>query len=584
MHNAIRSKLLRLAFFLPLLVTACSDAPEDASETLTAEDSILSYVPAETPYVFAALEPMPDEVKDKLGPMTQEVVQAYKKLVQAAINQPPEDPETEAKMSAEEKQRLSAMLDELAGMISVDGIPEAGIDSDSKAAFYGVGLLPVLRVSLSDGALFEATFKKLETKAGGEMDVATIDGHSYRYGGTNEARLIVAVIEDQLVVTVVPVAMPEDLLKSVLGLTLPDTSIAESGALGTVAEKYGYKAYGLGIVDVERIAATFVDDQSGVNNTLLSLMEHDTSNLSDVCKAEIRSMAGIMPRVVTGYTEITPEHIASNSVFELRSDIATGLQSVTAPVPGLGAEQGGLFSFGMSLNLGAARDFYSARLDALEADPYECELFADLQASMAEGRAMLNQPVPPIVYGFRGFLAVVDNIQGMDIQKKQPPTEIDMRFLIATENAQGLLAMGAMFSPEIASLNLKPDSQPVKLELPAVAAMADAAYVAMSENALALSVGNGSEAGLTKMLSASSVEPAPFMSMDMDAARYYGFMGDAMAAGGEDGDPEDVQSAEMVQATSDVMKAFERMFSRVAFDIQFTERGIEIPSDMVLAE
>jgi hypothetical protein len=202
-----------------------------------------------------------------------------------------------------------------------------------------------------------------------------------------------------------------------------------------------------------------------------------------------------------------------------------------------------------------------------------------MQQSVANGRAMLNQPVPPMVYGFRGFLAVIDDIQGMDIQNKQPPTDIDMRFLVATDDAQGLLAMGAMFSPEIASLNLQPDAKPVKLEVPAMAATIDAAYVAMSENALALSFGAGSEAGLAPMLTAKSATPPPFISMDMDAGRYYGFIGDVtMQPDGAEHSPE------VTRATGDLMRAMEQMFSRIAFDVQFTDRGVEIPSTVTLAD
>jgi hypothetical protein len=392
--------------------------------------------------------------------------------------------------------------------------------------------------------------------------------------------VIVAAIDDQLVVSAVPGDLPEGLLKSVLGIEMPGTSIADSGELTALAEKYGYQSYGLGLVDAERIASIFLDDQTGVNREVLALMDYDSSSLPDVCKSEIRSIAGVAPRFVTGYTDLTGQHIKSNSVVELRSDLAAGMQKLTTPVPGLGTEQGGLMSFGMSLNLLAAREFYSARLDALEADPFECELFADLQAGVAKGRALLNQPVPPIVYGFQGFLAVIEDIKGMDIGKQQPPTDIDMRVLVATDNAEGLLAMGAMFSPEIAALNLKPDSKPVKVEVPAIASSIEAAFVAMSENALALSFGTGSESGLEAMLGAASNDPAPFMSMDMDAGRYYGFIGDAMTLS----DPEDELPAEAVKATGDVMKTLQKMFSRVSVDIQFTERGVELPTTMVLAD
>jgi len=573
--------LLRLIYVLPLLLAACSDSPDDRS-VLSSGEGVLAYVPADTPYFFAAAKPLPDEVRNELGPHIEAVVQSYRKLLQAAAAPKP-DQQTEGRsgsyLDKETRQRISATIEELAGMVTTEGIPEAGINRDSTAAVYGVGLLPVVRVTLSDGALFESTMEKLESRAGEKMNVATVDGHAYRYAGDDEGRLIVAVIDDQLVVSVVPADLPETLLKSVLGIDLPTTNIAESGVVAALADRYGYQPYGLGAIDIDRIAAIFLDEPDAVNRELLALTDYDAASLTDVCKSEIRSIAGIAPRVVTGYTDITGEHIRSNTVLELRDDLATGVQTLTAAVPGLGAEQGGLFSFGMSLNMPAAREFYSARLEALEAEPYDCELLADLQAGVPRARELLDQPVPPIVYGFRGFLAVIDDIKGLDVRKQQPPTDVDMRFLVATDNAEGLLAMGAMFSPEIASLDLKADSRPVKLEIPAVSSKVDAAYVAMSENALALSFGNGSETGLQIMLGAAATEPSPFVSMGMDAGRYYGFIGDAMSL-----DDSDDESPELTAATAEVMKTFEKMFSRISVDINFTANGIEMPSTMELAD
>jgi hypothetical protein len=69
----------------------------------------------------------------------------------------------------------------------------------------------------------------------------------------------------------------------------------------------------------------------------------------------------------------------------------------------------------------------------------------------------------------------------------------------------------------------------------------------------------------------------------MDAGRYYGFLGDAMAAGAS-ADDDGEASPEVARATSELMKAFEKVFSRIHFDVQFTERGIEVPSSMALAE
>ena len=63
-----------------------------------------------------------------------------------------------------------------------------------------------------------------------------------------------------------------DLLKTVLGLTLPTTSIADSGELQKIIDDNGFLSHSVSLVDFERIVATFLDDQSGVNQELLALM------------------------------------------------------------------------------------------------------------------------------------------------------------------------------------------------------------------------------------------------------------------------------------------------------------------------
>lgn len=568
---------LRILYLLPLVLAACSGSPDDEA-ALASADGILRFIPADTPYVFAATEPLPEDAHEKLAPYIETLVQSYGSMLVAGINHQPADV-PESRLDAETRKRVTSLIGQVVSMITAQGIPEAGIDRNSTGALYGVGLLPVLRISLSDGKLFESTMSRMESEAGEKMSVADLDGHSYRYAGDDTARLIVAVMEDQLVVTFVPGNLPEASLKLVLGIDLPGRNIAQSGELAALAGKYGFRSYGLGMVDTGRIVSTFLDDQTGVNAELLALGEYDSATLDDVCKAEIRSFSGMAPRIVAGYTDATARQITSNTVIELRSDLASGLQALAAPVPGLGGAHDSLISFGMSLDMLAARNFYSARLDAMEADPYECEWFAGLQDGVARGRELLDQPIPPIVYGFRGFLAVIEDIKGMDIARQQPPTSVDMRVLVATDNAPGLLAMGAMFSPQIASMNLKPDSKPVKLELPPVAAMVEAAYVAMSEDALALSFGNGGEAALEPMLSAAPAEPPPFMSLDMDAGRYYGFIGDAMNLTDAAEQP-----PELVKAQGDVMQTFAKMFSRIHFDVLFTERGVEMPSTVQLAD
>ncbi len=582
MFKANPFKLILALCIVSITAAGCNGAPDDSTiaPPMTSEQGLLRYVPADTPYVFAMIDPLPDDVADKFEPKLDAMLTTYQEVLRATVQTRATD-KSDAEDGNGIPDEAAALLQELAGLLSIEGLRSAGIDRDSTMVLYGAGLLPVMRMTLSDGELLEATIARMEKKANQSMSVAMIDGQSYRYAGDEEARLVVAVIDDEFVLSIVPANLPEDFLKSVLGLTLPSSSIADTGELQKVIDDNGYLSHSVGLIDVERIVATFLDDQSGVNAELLTLMKYDGSVLSDVCKSEIRSMATVVPRIVTGYTEMSVEKFMSNTIIELRNDIAAGLSTLSAPVPGLGSEQGALFSFGMSLDLLAAREFYSSQLDEVEAEPYQCELFAELQEGVVKGREVLNQPIPPIVYGFKGFLAVVEDIKGMDLAKKQPPTSADFRFLISTDNAEGLLAMGAMFSPEIAALDLQPDGVPVQFESPQFAGMIDVAFVAMTEDALALSIGAGTEARLGDMLTAAISEPTPFMSMEMDAARYYDFIAQAVAL--ED-DEENPTPPELKAAISEMIGVVGNMFSRMTIEVEFTERGVEFPSTVVMSD
>ena len=71
------------------------------------------------------------------------------------------------------------------------------------------------------------------------------------------------------------------------------------------------------------------------------------------------------------------------------------------------------------------------------------------------------------------------------------------------------------------------------------------------------------------------------MSMEMDATRYYDFIAQTMLI--ED-DEEDEPPVELKAAIGEVMVVVGDMFSRMTFQVEFTERGIEFPSTIELAE
>jgi len=583
MFKSIKTKVILSILASSFVFVACDKSEDEGAKgtALSSNDTILQYIPADTPYVFANVAPLPDELMDKLEPKIERVLQSYQVILREVITAKQTDLSDEER-NGEEMQEVNAVVEELMTLLSIEGMREAGMGRDSTGAIYGNGLLPVVRFELSDGALFDDAISRLEDKAGHRLSVAKIGDDSYRYFDAKKIRLVIAVIDDQAVLTLVPASFDDAQTGQALGLTLPETSIAESGVLQEIASEYGFTDHYVGYFDTTLLVDRFVGDATGLDADLLALMPHGRPELSDVCRAEIRSIASVAPRIVLGYTDINVDSVGSIVVIELRDDIAAGLQSLSAAVPGLGGDQGGLMSFGMSIDVKAARAFFEARLDAMEAEPFECEHLADLQAGVADGREALNQPVPPMIYDFRGFLAVIDEIEGLDIATQTPPTSVDGGFLLAMDNAQALVSLGTMFSPDLAGMNLQPDGVPVLVDMPQMQAMDLAAFAALVDDAVAISVGEDAEAQVQSMLSADAADPAPLLSFSMDAARYYGFLGEAIAAGNQD--QEHGPSPEMQAAMNEMMQAIAEIYDRMTVDIGFTARGVEIDSFVTLKD
>ena len=571
-------QISRLA--LPLLAALAMLTSPGAQAARKAKD-LLQYIPADTPYVLAYMEALPNGLQDKFEPVINDTLSAYRQILDASIDDVVA--EYQANEGEEEAASMRAILDELSGLMSVDALRDAGLGKGSLFAIYGDGLLPVMRLALTDAKAFDATIARMEEAGDQEFLVGEVKGKAYRYRDFDNLRLVIATLGKDVVVTAVPVTFSDKRLAETLGVVKPRNSMARSKALRRIAKEYGFTDHFAGVIDVAKIVDGIINDANGRNVEFLQALGQGAPELSPVCKAEFMGMALIAPRLVSGYTRVSDDSIDTGMVVELRKDIADGLATLPAPVPGLGADFSGMLSFGFSLNPMALRNFYESRLDAMEEDPYECELLAQLQDGLAKGREALAQPIPPIVYSFRGFLANITDIRGGDLANDEPPEEVDGSLLFAMDNAEALVTMAAMLSPEIAAINLLPDGKARALDMPQLAAMAKEAFVALSESALSLGLGTGARKDTEAMLTAKTTDTRPLASFSMDAKRYYEFIGQAMMQA-EPEEDEEPMPEEVRAALRDAVVSSEKLYERMTVDVHFTGRGVEIGSRMMLAD
>ena len=133
--------------------------------------------------------------------------------------------------------------------------------------------------------------------------------------------------------------------------------------------------------------------------------------------------------------------------------------------------------------------------------------------------------------------------------------------------------------PQHAEMTNEPDGKAHRFQNPEAESGVESAWIALSDSAIALSVSEDGETLLPALLEAEGATPPPFMSIGLDGPRYYALLAEAMRA-----DDDEEMSEEMREAVSDVITVAADFYERLQVDVTFTKRGIEIDTDMTLAD
>jgi len=149
-----------------------------ASHAAAATDSLFSYVPEDTIYLYANSKPLPTEFYN-------EQVRQAEQVLLIAIHQM----ETAQKAAADKQGKGSAargakadlsnspagkfikelMLEMLQNAES-DKLANIGLSMDSRSMIYGIGLTPVIRVEIDNPDAVMAMLKRVEQRAGFKLN------------------------------------------------------------------------------------------------------------------------------------------------------------------------------------------------------------------------------------------------------------------------------------------------------------------------------------------------------------------------------------------------------------------------------
>ena len=516
-----------LASALVLALAGCGQKADDSTP--------LSYVPADTPFVIASLEPLPEAAMEDRFRVIQPMWKAYFTQLGAMLDEAKSKAKTDDERQGMDAARV--ILDEFRDRDSLAKWKELGFTSQSRSALYGIGLAPVMRLELADPEAFRALITRLETKIGKPLPKAMVAGQEYWRLGPPDAPLggALAIEGKQVVLTLIPKNASEASLKKLLGVERPAKNMADGEALRQLAKERGYLLQGLGYLDSARTFDLLAGQHEGSDAEFAAALQLPTTPIDPVCRSEIAAMAAHFPRATFGYTKFETTEQSFAASFELDDCLRQQLAKVIVPVPGMGANDNSLFDVTLSLPLLKWKDFWTKQADAASAAPYKCASLAPINQQFAEMKQNLDRTVPPPLSNLLGLRATLDTMV-LSKEGMPDPAQSAGRVLVATDNPMLMVSMAQLGAPPLKDLKLNLDGKPVPLPAGAMP-MPLPAFVAANNSALAMGVGNTAEGALPGYLSASGGDGKTLLHMHFSGQFYaiYGqLIGSMMAkAGGE---------------------------------------------------
>lgn len=460
-----------------LLLAACGKSADNSSP--------LAFVPADTPFVMANAEPAPEAAVQTWSRMMQGAWPSLLGVYDRMLDDLPD--QGDAKIG-EIKRVTAAILDEVRDRDTTDKWAEVGFSMQARAAFYGVGLVPVLRVELADADKFRVMVARIEEKAGATLTTARVDDQDIWTVALDKAEALIAIEGKHLVISVLPANAEKTLRRRVLGLDRPGQSLESSAGMLHFNEAEGYLAYGSGWIDFKRIIALIDNDPSYA--AFAGMLEEAPPRLDATCRSEFEALAARAPRMVMGYTRFDGQHFTTSSRIDLDAALAAALMKLSSPPPGSAASATALYDIALSLPILKIKDFLIERSNAIVDAPFQCAALASMNEAAARAKQQLTQVVPPPLSDFTGLRLLINRL---DIPVNGSP-DASAAILVGTSNPMGLIGMAQLAIPGLSDFRLALDGKAVDLPagiIPTEVGYAPPMQIAANDAALAVSLGGG---------------------------------------------------------------------------------------------
>jgi hypothetical protein len=498
--------------------------------------ALFASVPADSPYLFAALEPLPVEFYGKMK-------QAFGPLFARFVGQ----------AQAADNKVLAAVLSELDGKWNQAGLESLGFSARPAFAVYGLGLQPVVaRVELRDHKAVLATIERIAGKAGQALPpMETKDGRNYwKFAGTDGPAFVVALADNQLIAAI---GKRDDLdakLGLILGTDKPSPSMADGKPIKELIARHGFGANLVGFADTRRLTTAGIAEAG--------------AKPSPACTAEADHLAGRVPRVAFGYGEMSASRISGGMVIELASDLVPDLRALKVELPGLTAALADqpLIAMAAALDLARGQQLAVAAASAIKRLGDACNL-PDFSGGVDRAMRALGKPLPDPIGQILGGAIAVRQIEFATGANRSPvPQKLEGVAMLASPDAKALFDKLAAQAPPLKALAIPADGKlhDVDAKLPIPFPIS----AGVGDKLIVLAAGDQRAALGGKLIGAHGGGKAPLLAMSYDYAKVFEL--EFQASG--------MSRADFDRIAPGVLDGMSNLFGRVAGTVDVTDAGV----------
>lgn len=477
--------------------------PRTLSSTWVAP-SILGYVPADSPYLFASLEPVNENIRRQMLRGLDQWIAELWRLVDTmrSANRATLEPWMRAGL---------ALADELRRKDVANWWRELGFAPSGRFVLYGLSVWPVFRVEVANPARLQGVIARVLSAAGTRPNQGTLDGHAYWIAGGAEFSLVAAVLEHEAVVAVVPTPALTAALPFVLGTRKPARSLGTGATVADLFARHRFMGFLLAYLD----AANAVDIVTAQKPSELGApLRALTGPIPPACRADLDRLVAVAPRFVFGYRRFDESGFEGAAILETSPSLTSALQKLHAIVPGVMVPPAGrpLLALGAAIKTDELVSWLHGVATQLHDHPFACPWFATLNEAGDQLAQKLAAPLPPMLRGLRGFSLVIDEATIL-------PPSIEGHLLVASDHLADLVSLLSGTIPAIAGIPIPRDGRPVAIPTQQLGIPLRSVHIAMTPDRLVVASGAESAQRTTDRLASPAPRRSPLFLIEFDAPR-----------------------------------------------------------------